>query len=180
MPCVIPRHAVQYNSCTHSSGRQLVPTPRQQQHMSAVRAVLSAAYPNEATRGARTREILSPTPPVECLSDLWPGISDRSAIPPDYSHISAGHKLGHGDIMLAPHLHHCERQLCRLSRRHAVDAHRHQPCRHLVVRHFACRETLDERVNVGGCVGFTCSAHASRPYKPRVSPLFTHRRASRL
>jgi hypothetical protein len=45
--------------------------------------IIGTGTPQAATHGARTRETLSPTPPVECLSTLIPGIPDRSAIAPE-------------------------------------------------------------------------------------------------
>ena len=36
--------------------------------------IMGTGTPHAATSGARQREILSPTPPVECLSTLMPGI----------------------------------------------------------------------------------------------------------
>ena len=39
--------------------------------------------PQAAATGARTREILSPTPPVECLSTSGPGTPERSSTSPD-------------------------------------------------------------------------------------------------
>ena len=41
--------------------------------------------PAEAARGAAIRLVLSPTPPVECLSTLDPGTDDRSIFPPERS-----------------------------------------------------------------------------------------------
>ena len=41
--------------------------------------------PALATRGPKTKEVLSPTPPVECLSTLTPLIMDKSTIFPELS-----------------------------------------------------------------------------------------------
>ena len=41
--------------------------------------------PKDATSGAKTKDVLSPTPPVECLSTLTPGISDKSSLSPELS-----------------------------------------------------------------------------------------------
>jgi hypothetical protein len=45
--------------------------------------------PHAATAGASGIEILSPTPPVECLSILARGIADRSSTSPERSIASA-------------------------------------------------------------------------------------------
>ena len=39
--------------------------------------------PQAAAIGAAIRVVLSPTPPVECLSTLIPGMADKSAISPE-------------------------------------------------------------------------------------------------
>ena len=39
--------------------------------------------PAAAARGAAIRLVLSPTPPVECLSTLTPGMEERSTVSPD-------------------------------------------------------------------------------------------------
>src|SRR5699024_8757715 len=47
--------------------------------------ILATGTPREATSGANTRVVVSPTPPVECLSTLIPEIADKSRchlIPP--------------------------------------------------------------------------------------------------
>jgi hypothetical protein len=45
--------------------------------------IIGTATPQAATRGARGIEILSPTPPVECLSILGAGRSEKSSVSPD-------------------------------------------------------------------------------------------------
>ncbi len=45
--------------------------------------ILATGMPAAATMGARAMEVLSPTPPVLCLSTFMPGISDRSSCSPD-------------------------------------------------------------------------------------------------
>ena len=40
--------------------------------------ILATGTPKLATKGTKTKVTLSPTPPVECLSTLIPGIADRS------------------------------------------------------------------------------------------------------
>ena len=41
--------------------------------------------PQAATSGASASEVLSPTPPVECLSIFGPGMSERSSTSPEWS-----------------------------------------------------------------------------------------------
>ena len=41
--------------------------------------------PQAATSGTSTRDVVSPTPPVECLSALTPGMSLRSSVSPDFA-----------------------------------------------------------------------------------------------
>ncbi len=41
--------------------------------------------PAAATTGAITSEVLSPTPPVECLSTFAPGMSEKSSTSPECS-----------------------------------------------------------------------------------------------
>ncbi len=45
--------------------------------------IIGTTTPAAAARGATTRLVLSPTPPVECLSTLTPGMAERSAVWPD-------------------------------------------------------------------------------------------------
>ncbi len=44
--------------------------------------IMGTKTPQAAARGARTRLVLSPTPPVECLSAFGPGRSERSSTSP--------------------------------------------------------------------------------------------------
>jgi hypothetical protein len=44
--------------------------------------------PSEAQIGATISDVLSPTPPVECLSAVIPLIADKSSISPDLAIIS--------------------------------------------------------------------------------------------
>ena len=44
--------------------------------------ILAIFTPQAATMGAMTSVVLSPTPPVECLSTLMPGMGERSTITP--------------------------------------------------------------------------------------------------
>ena len=43
---------------------------------------ISDPYYGGETMGAMTSVVLSPTPPVECLSTLMPGMGERSTITP--------------------------------------------------------------------------------------------------
>ena len=47
--------------------------------------ILATGTPSEATSGATTSVVLSPTPPVECLSTLMPLIGERSSISPEFA-----------------------------------------------------------------------------------------------
>ena len=44
--------------------------------------ILATLAPQAATIGKSTKEVLSPTPPVECLSTFTPSIPERSTISP--------------------------------------------------------------------------------------------------
>ena len=44
--------------------------------------IFATGAPHAATSGASTSVVVSPTPPVECLSTLMPGIPERSAMSP--------------------------------------------------------------------------------------------------
>ena len=44
--------------------------------------IIGTKTPQAAASGASTRLVLSPTPPVECLSTLGPGSSPRSSTSP--------------------------------------------------------------------------------------------------
>ena len=46
---------------------------------------MGTGTPAAATAGATTNEVLSPTPPVECLSTLVPGMELRSSTWPERS-----------------------------------------------------------------------------------------------
>ena len=45
--------------------------------------IMGTTTPAAAARGATMRLVLSPTPPVECLSTFMPGIEERSTVSPD-------------------------------------------------------------------------------------------------
>ena len=45
--------------------------------------IIGTGTPHAAASGARISDVLSPTPPVLCLSTLTPGMSDRSTRTPE-------------------------------------------------------------------------------------------------
>ena len=47
--------------------------------------ILATGTPQAATSGARISVVVSPTPPVECLSTFTPGMRERSAISPEWA-----------------------------------------------------------------------------------------------
>ena len=47
--------------------------------------IIGTTTPAAAARGATIKLVLSPTPPVECLSTLTPGIAERSTRSPECS-----------------------------------------------------------------------------------------------
>jgi len=59
----------------------------------AASAVASARIPAAAARGAMMSDVLSPTPPVLCLSIFSPGIADRSKIAPLASMVSVSARV---------------------------------------------------------------------------------------
>src|SRR5262249_15860869 len=59
------------------------------------------AAPHAATRGTRTSDTLSPTPPVECLSTVGRPIPDRSSRRP-LATIAAPHRLSSSGLIPAP------------------------------------------------------------------------------
>ena len=101
-------------SCARNSSMvRLVRKPGMDSSLSSVPPVWPSARPEimgtmtpaAAASGAAIRLVLSPTPPVECLSTLTPGMEERSTISPDCSHAvgegadfavgHAGEKDGH-------------------------------------------------------------------------------------
>ncbi len=50
---------------------------------SSLPVIFATIPPLAATSGARTSVVLSPTPPVECLSTLKPSIPDKSTLSPE-------------------------------------------------------------------------------------------------
>ena len=47
--------------------------------------IIGTTTPQAAASGARISEVLSPTPPVLCLSTFSPGRSDRSTLTPEWT-----------------------------------------------------------------------------------------------
>ena len=47
--------------------------------------ILAIFTPQAATSGTRISDVVSPTPPVECLSAFTPSMSDRFSVSPDFS-----------------------------------------------------------------------------------------------
>ena len=45
--------------------------------------ILANFTPHAATKGPSTKEVLSPTPPVECLSTFIPSMLDKSIVSPE-------------------------------------------------------------------------------------------------
>ena len=45
--------------------------------------IFATGMPQDATMGTTASEVLSPTPPVECLSTLMPGMGERSTMSPE-------------------------------------------------------------------------------------------------
>ena len=45
--------------------------------------IIGTVTPAAAAKGAAIRLVLSPTPPVECLSTLMPGTMERSTLSPE-------------------------------------------------------------------------------------------------
>ena len=55
--------------------------------------IFATFTPSEATIGDMMRVVLSPTPPVECLSTFMPSIADKSSISPDLAMASVSMKV---------------------------------------------------------------------------------------
>ena len=60
--------------------------------------ILAIFTPHEAAMGATMSVVLSPTPPVECLSPLPPSIPDRSAISPLAAMAAVSHAVSSASI----------------------------------------------------------------------------------
>ncbi len=86
--------------------------------------IMGTMRPPAAATGARTRDVLSPTPPVECLSTLRFGMSEKSRTSPERSMVSV-RNADSGGVM-------------------PLQQHGHQPCRGLVVGNLAARVAIDQ------------------------------------
>ena len=91
--------------------------------------ILATGMPSAATSGATTSVVLSPTPPLECLSTTQGATALRSSVSPGAYH-------GHG-------------QVDRLAPVHAAQHHGHQPGRHLVVGDASVHKALHKGVDLG-------------------------------
>ena len=91
---------------------------------------MGTTTPADAASGAAIRLVLSPTPPVECLSTFTPGTEDKSTVSPERSRQSVK-----ADTSLS---------------RHAREEHGHEKRRHLVVRNLAGGEPLNQAGDLFG------------------------------
>ena len=120
------------NCARNSSIVRLVRNPGIDSSLSSVPPVWPSARPEiigtvtpaAAASGAAIRLVLSPTPPVECLSTLTPGTAERSTLSPELDHA-----VGQG---------------ADLPVRHAGVKHRHKKRRHLVIRDGAAGIAVNE------------------------------------
>jgi len=60
--------------------------------------IIGTTTPAAAARGATIRLVLSPTPPVECLSTFTPGTEDRSTRSPDRNMHSVSRVTSRSDM----------------------------------------------------------------------------------
>ena len=60
--------------------------------------IIGTTTPAAAASGATMKLVLSPTPPVECLSTLMPGMADRSTVSPERSMHSVSRLTSRSDI----------------------------------------------------------------------------------
>ena len=90
---------------------------------------IGTATPHAATAGASGIEILSPTPPVECLSTFARAIADRSMTSPERV-IASAHVASSRSV-------------------EALEEDRHQHRRDLVVGDRAVGEARDEEADLG-------------------------------
>ena len=58
--------------------------------------IFAACAPRLAASGSAIKVVLSPTPPVLCLSTLTPGISERSTVSPDFAIASVSAAVSRG------------------------------------------------------------------------------------
>jgi hypothetical protein len=60
--------------------------------------IIGTGTPHAAASGARISEVLSPTPPVLCLSTFTPGMSLRSSRTPEWTMASVSQAVSSADI----------------------------------------------------------------------------------
>ncbi len=94
------------------------------------RTMVGTTTPAAAASGATMKLVLSPTPPVECLSTLTPSIAERST------------------RLAGPH--HAFGQPADLAVGHAREEDGHKKCRHLVVGYVAARVPIHQVRNLFG------------------------------
>ncbi len=101
------KHRPSSESClVNSSAERLVRKPGIDSSLSRVPPVWPSARPDiigtttpaAAAKGATIRLVLSPTPPVECLSTLTPGMEERSTVSPERSMHSVRRLTSRSDI----------------------------------------------------------------------------------
>ena len=60
--------------------------------------IMGTITPADAASGATMRLVLSPTPPVECLSTFTPGMAERSTVSPERNMHSVRRLTSRSDI----------------------------------------------------------------------------------
>ena len=60
--------------------------------------IFAMRTPQHATSGTRINDVVSPTPPVECLSALMPGMRLRSSISPERAISSVSASVSRSDM----------------------------------------------------------------------------------
>ena len=83
---------IEFTDCTNFSGERRIEKPGMDSSLSKVPPVnpnplpdiFATFIPKAATIGQRARDVLSPTPPVECLSHFTPSMGDKSMISPEF------------------------------------------------------------------------------------------------
>ena len=92
--------------------------------------IIGTTTPAAAASGATMKLVLSPTPPVECLSTFTPGIADRSTVSPERSM----HSVKAADFAVG----------------HPREEHGHQERRHLVIRNVAAGVAFHQKLDLFG------------------------------
>ena len=90
--CPITATPMDFTCSINSAGLRVVLKPGMASNLSIVPPVnpsplpliFATGTPNAAAIGATINVVLSPTPPVECLSTFIPEISDKSTVSPEY------------------------------------------------------------------------------------------------